>query len=99
MHSNKISRFKELQDFISSTMLRLEQLKDYSSIDYVNIIETIRKLSLTSSTIRNSRSSISNIQLNTDEVFNTKILPSIENIIYNIQARLSKALSIYLIAL
>ncbi|CAF3338289.1 unnamed protein product [Rotaria socialis] len=83
----KAADFKQLQDFISSTMLRLEELKDFSSIDYVNILETIQKLSLVSSTIRNSRSSISNVQLNTDEVFKSKILPFIENIINNIQAR------------
>ncbi|CAF4952202.1 unnamed protein product, partial [Rotaria socialis] len=57
----KAADFKQLQDFISSTMLRLEELKDFSSIDYVNILETIQKLSLVSSTIRNSRSSISNV--------------------------------------
>ncbi|CAF2075626.1 unnamed protein product, partial [Rotaria magnacalcarata] len=47
----KSADFKQLQDFISSTMLRLEELKDYSSIDYINIIETIKKLSLVSSGI------------------------------------------------
>ncbi|CAF1346512.1 unnamed protein product [Rotaria sp. Silwood1] len=87
----KAADFKQLQDFISSTMLRLEQLKDYNSIDYVNIIETIQKLSLTSLTIRNSRSSTSNVRLNTDEVFKTKILPFIENIINNIQARFEQS--------
>jgi hypothetical protein len=87
----KAADFKQLEDFISSTMLRLEQLKDYSSTDYVNIIETIQKLSLTSSTFRNSRSSTSNVQLNTDEVFQTKILPFIENIINNIRARFEQS--------
>ncbi len=85
----KAADFKQLEDFISSTMLRLEQLKDYSSTDYVN--ETIQKLSLTSSTFRNSRSSTSNVQLNTDEVFQTKILPFIENIINNIRARFEQS--------
>ncbi|CAF4388677.1 unnamed protein product, partial [Rotaria magnacalcarata] len=87
----KSADFKQLQDFISSTMLRLEELKDYSSIDYINIIETIKKLSLVSSGIRNSRLSISNAQLTTDEVFKTKILPFIENIINNVQARFEQS--------
>lgn len=87
----KAADFKQLQDFISSTMFRLEQLKDYSSIDYVNILETIQKLSLTSLTIRNSRSSTSNAHLNTSEVFQTKILPFIENITINIQARFDQS--------
>ncbi|CAM4885941.1 unnamed protein product [Rotaria socialis] len=87
----KSADFKQLQDFISSTMLRLEELKDYSSIDYIYIIETIKKLSLVSSGIRNSRLSISNAQLTTDEVFKTKILPFIENIINNVQARFEQS--------
>ncbi|CAM2704460.1 unnamed protein product [Rotaria socialis] len=87
----KSADFKQLQDFISSTMLRLEELKDFSSIDYINIIETIKKLSLVSSGIRNSRLSISNAQLTTDEVFKTKILPFIENIINNVQARFEQS--------
>ncbi|CAM4982101.1 unnamed protein product [Rotaria socialis] len=87
----KSADFKQLQDFISSTMLRLEELKDYSSIDYIYIIETIKKLSLMSSGIRNSRLSISNAQLTTDEVFKTKILPFIENIINNVQARFEQS--------
>ncbi|CAF4450567.1 unnamed protein product [Rotaria magnacalcarata] len=62
----KAADFKRLQDVISPTILRLEELKDYSSIDYVNILETIQKLLLVSSTIRNSSSSISNVQLNID---------------------------------
>ncbi|CAF4520351.1 unnamed protein product, partial [Rotaria magnacalcarata] len=60
----KAADFKRLQYVISSTILRFEELKDYSSIDYVNILETIQKLLLVSSTIRNSSSSISNVQLN-----------------------------------
>ncbi len=76
----KAADFKQLRDFISSTMLRLEQLK---STDYVNIIETIQKLPLISSTFRNSRSSKSSVQLNTDKVFKTKILPFIGNLINN----------------
>ncbi|CAF4708205.1 unnamed protein product, partial [Rotaria socialis] len=72
-------------------MLRLEELKDFSSIDYINIIETIKKLSLVSSGIRNSRLSISNAQLTTDEVFKTKVLPFIENIINNVQARFEQS--------
>ncbi|CAF1540891.1 unnamed protein product [Rotaria sordida] len=83
----KAADFKQLQDFLTSTLLRLEQLKDYSSNDYVAIIETIQKLSLTSTTTRISRSSISNLELNVSEVFSTKVLPFIENVINNIQAR------------
>ncbi|CAF1226605.1 unnamed protein product [Rotaria sordida] len=83
----KAADFKQLQDFLTSTLLRLEQLKDYTSDDYVAIIETIQKLSLTSSTIRISRSSISNLELNISEVFSTKVLPFIENVINNIQTR------------
>ncbi|CAF3934367.1 unnamed protein product, partial [Rotaria sp. Silwood1] len=83
----KAADFKQLQDFLTSTLLRLEQLKDYNSDDYVAIIETIQKLSLNSSTIRISRSSISNLELNVSEVFSTKVLPFIENVINNIQSR------------
>ena len=76
---NKAAGFTKLQDFVSPIMLRLEQLKDFHSIDYFNITETIQKLSFTSSTL--------NAQFNTDCVFQTKVLPFIENIINNIQAR------------
>ena len=83
----KVADFKQLQDFLTSILFRLEQLKDYSSDDYVTIIETIQKLSLTSSTIRSSRLSVSNLELNVKEVFCKKVLPFIENVINNIQAR------------
>ncbi|CAF4552618.1 unnamed protein product, partial [Rotaria sp. Silwood2] len=85
----KAADFKQLQDFVTSALLRLEQLKDYCSDDYIAIIKTIQKLSLTSSTNRISRSSITKDkwQLNVNEVFSTKVLPFIENVINNIQAR------------
>ena len=83
----KAADLKQLQDFISSTMLRLEELKDYNASDYNVIIETIKNLSLTSSSFRNTRSTTSNNQLTFPETFQTTILPFIEVIINNIQAR------------
>ena len=80
-----------MQAFLTSILLRLEHLKDYSSDDYFSIIETIHKLSLSTSTIRSSRLSISNLELNVSEVFSKKVLPFIENVINNVQARFEHA--------
>lgn len=86
----KEADFEQLQDFISSTMLRLDQLKDYHSTEYIDIIQTIQTLSLTPSTFRNSRSSTSNEQLTFGEIFRKNILPFLDNIINNIKARFDK---------
>ncbi|CAF1313132.1 unnamed protein product [Adineta ricciae] len=72
--------FKQLQNFISSTLLRLKELKDNSSTNYVSIIETSEKPSSTSSTTRNSRLSIINTDLNISDIFKLKILPFIDNV-------------------
>lgn len=86
----KAADFDQLEDFVSSTMLRLEQLKDFDSSDYTDIIRTIRTLSLTSSTLRILRSTTSNHELTFEKIFERIILPFLDNIINNIKARFEK---------
>lgn len=83
----KAADFKQLQNYTSSTLLRLEELKDYSTSDYTNIIKKIESLSVTQSLSRESRSSASNVPINYRQVFEEKILPFIEKVIDNIRAR------------
>ncbi|CAF4105091.1 unnamed protein product [Rotaria sordida] len=83
----KEADFAQLQIFTSATLLRLEELKDFSASDYENIIKTIQTLPLVSPLTRMTRLTVSNDQIDFRQVFDTKIVPFIDTIIENIQAR------------
>ena len=84
---SKTIDFQQLQNFTSSTLLRLEELKDYTSSDYINILERIRQLQLKPSMLRISRSSRSEELTDLRGIFDDKVVPFIDAVIGNIKSR------------
>ena len=80
--------FAQLSTFKSVTLLRLEELKDFSASDYEKIIEAIQALPPTPPLARATRSTvtISNDTIDFCYIFDTKVAPFIYLVIENIQA-------------
>ena len=81
--------FAQLSTFTSVTLLRLEELKDFSAPDYEKIIEAIQALPPTPASARATRSTkaISIDTIDFRHVFDTKVAPFINSVIENIRAR------------
>ena len=84
--SNTID-FQQLQNFTSSTLLRFEALKDYTSSGYINILESIQQLQLKPSMLRVSRSSRSEKLTYLRGIFDDKVVPFIDAMIGSIKSR------------